>query len=236
MKASSFLFFSVVSICYITSAVSGAETWAGPSTLSPIPAAGVLIDGHSGQSISFSEAVENVMPGDIVVLGEEHGTTVQPEIQLQVMQALRDQGLSVSAGLEFYEYPWQKFVDQYRAGALSETDFLADIGWGPNNFPFSSYRGQTVFPALGEAFTIALNIPQAVVDQIAQGGVQSLTADEKALMPPHFTLGDALYFQRFKLFFVFCNFILFTPLVIACTGFILGEERLHGRTAVEFVR
>lgn len=148
------------------------------------------------EPVSLEQALQTVQAGDVVVLGEEHGTKVQPEEQLQVMQALRQKGLKVSVGMEFFDETQQAAVDAWRGGALSEADFLKAIQWG--GFPFDSYRGQAQFPKWGESLTLALNAPRSLTGKIAKTGIAGLSAEDKIMLPPNFALGNAAYFERFK--------------------------------------
>lgn len=161
---------------------------------SAIPANQILAAGT--QKVTLEQAVSGVQTGGVVVLGEEHGTSVMPGQQLQVMQALRARGLKVSVGMEFFEEQQQALVDSWRAGTLAETDFLKAINWG--SLPFSSYRDQALFPLKEESTTIALNAPRELTGKIAKTGIVGLSAEDKAMLPPNFTLGNAAYFERFK--------------------------------------
>lgn len=153
---------------------------------------------HAGadmQATSLEQALATVKAGDIVVLGEQHGTSVQADQQVKVMKQLKDMGLSVSVGLEFFEYLDQSSVYQWRRGLLSEENFLKAIRWG--GFPFSAYREQALFPH--SAWDVrAINAPRSLTGKIAKTGMESLTTEEKGLLPPDFTIGNANYFERFK--------------------------------------
>lgn len=156
-----------------------------------------ILDGHGLNAVNLESALSEVKPGGIVVLGEEHGTKVQPLFQVQVMKTLEKMGHKVSVGMEFLNYPYQPLVDQYRAGSLSEADFLAKVKWG--SFSYEGYKHQILFPKAGQGTTIALNAPAALTSKVAKTGVSSLTPSEAALMPPNFQKGNDLYFDRFRI-------------------------------------
>ena len=158
---------------------------------------GRLLRGADLQNVSVLQATQGISAGDVVVIGEEHGHSMSQAGQLEILRALRARGLRVSVGMEFFEYPFQAQVDQYRAGSLLEKDFLAGIGWG--GFSFDFYREQVLFPQASEGGrTIALNIPRAVTSQVAKKGFASLTPEQQLLLPPNFTRGNDRYFERFK--------------------------------------
>lgn len=148
--------------------------------------------------VTLEQALAMVGPGDVVVIGEEHGNAVCRSQQMRILQTLRSRGLRVSVGMEFLDYPSQGWTDQYRAGLLSEAEFLANVQWG-KGFPFDLYRDQILFPREAEgASTLALNAPRSLTSQVARGGLDSLSPEQKALLPPGLTRGNDRYFERFK--------------------------------------
>lgn len=155
-----------------------------------------LQEGASQKPMTLNEALALVRAGDIVLLGEQHGTAEIAAQQVQVLQQLRAQGLKVSVGMEFFSWSDQGIVSDFHQGRLLEEDFLGKIGWG-QGFPFSAYREQVLFPRIDE-FVIALNAPRTLTGRIAKVGIAGLSASEAQMMPPNFQIGRASYFERFK--------------------------------------
>lgn len=155
-----------------------------------------LIDGVHLQTRQLEEALHGVQPGSVVIIGENHGLAEHQAQQLEILEALRRQGLKVSVGMEFFTYTDQLLVDAYRSGSLAEQDFLKSISWGQPSFDF--YRPQVQFPLATEASqTWALNAPRSLTRKVAQSGLGSLTAAEQALLPPQFSVGRDSYKKRF---------------------------------------
>lgn len=156
----------------------------------------ILEGGHPENRVSLQEIAQRIRPGQIIVMGESHGFKTAQQAQLELMEALRSAGLKVSSGLEFFYYPDQNLVDDYRLGILSEADFLQKIQWGQPAFDF--YRGQALFPRydLGER-TLALNAPRSLTGRVSKGGLAALTPEEQKLLPPGFQLGRESYKKRF---------------------------------------
>lgn len=149
------------------------------------------------EEVSLNDALSTVKPGQVVVLGEQHGTRIQAAQQLQVMEKLKESGHFVSLGMEFFEYPKQSVVDAYRAGDMDEATFLTEVGWG-QGFSYDAYRTQVQFPQVGSEYVIALNAPRSLTGRISRVGMVGLTDDEKKLLPPNWTLGNQKYFERFQ--------------------------------------
>ncbi len=155
-----------------------------------------IFRGNDLQPMTLEAAVDSVSPGSIVVIGENHGLKVHQTQQVSIMQALRNKGLTVSVGMEFFTYTQQDLLNQYRDGQLSEEDFLKKIQWGSPSYEF--YRSQALFPSLEEgAITVALNSPRTLTGKVSKQGLASLSEEEKAILPPQFTLGNDLYKKRF---------------------------------------
>jgi uncharacterized iron-regulated protein len=155
-----------------------------------------LYEGKNLSETTLNQLIDQVKPGTILLLGENHGLASHRDQHIEVLNALRAKGLKVSVGMEFVNYTDQLTLNNYRSGALSELDFLTSIKWGGFNFDF--YRPQILFPELtkGET-TIGLNIPRFVTSKISRQGVDSLTSEEKNLLPPNFELGRDTYRERF---------------------------------------
>ena len=155
-----------------------------------------IFKGDTLDRVGLIEAFQNIPQGSIVVLGENHGFKVHQLQHIAVLDTLRSLGHKVSVGLEFFTYTDQPLVDDYRAGRLSESDFLTAIRWGSPSYDF--YRAQALYPNLAEgAVTWALNAPRSLTSKVAKTGLTSLSPEEAALLPPNFTMGRESYRQRF---------------------------------------
>jgi uncharacterized iron-regulated protein len=166
------------------------------STLGALAAPGGLYSAVTQRPIALDQALSEVRPGTVVIIGENHGLTTHQTQQVVILRSLDYIGYPVSVGMEFFSFPDQDYVDQYRAGTLSEPDFLKDINWGAPDFSY--YRAQTLYPdARHGAATVALNAPRTLTSKVAKTGLDSLTPGELALLPPNFQVGNVAYKTRF---------------------------------------
>jgi uncharacterized iron-regulated protein len=140
-----------------------------------------LYDGKNLSQTQLNVLIDQIQPGTILLLGENHGLANHRDQHLEVLSALRAKGLKVSVGMEFVNYTDQLLLNNYRSGQISEAEFLTSIKWG--GFGFEFYRPQILFPELTrQETTIGLNIPRAVTSKISR---------------PHFELGRDSYRERF---------------------------------------
>lgn len=154
-----------------------------------------LYDGSTGQALALDQVVQGVRPGQIVVVSEEHDLPRHHENQLAVLQALKHLNLKISVGLEFLSYPDQPLVDRYVRGEILEEEFLWAVHW--DGYPFEWYRPLILFPLESGGHTRALNAPAALTTALARKGLDGLSAEERAWLPPDFHLGNDPYFERF---------------------------------------
>lgn len=155
-----------------------------------------ILDGASLKTVTLEQSISSVMPGSIVIIGENHAQLTHQSEQLAVMQALRNKGLKVSVGLEFFTYIHQALVNQYRQGQLAEANFLKYIQWA--GFSYEFYRAQAIFPDFNEgAMTVALNAPRSLTGKVSKMGLGALTPEDMLLLPPHFAQGRESYKERF---------------------------------------
>lgn len=165
------------------------------SLFCPVLAFSQLYDGQKLAPATLEALVSRVMPGTVVLLGENHGLAAHRDQHLQILQELRKKGLKISVGLEFINYTDQPAVDLYRNQKLSEEEFLKTIAWA--GFGFEFYRPQLNFPDPQTEFSLGLNIPRTITSHISKNGIGSLTPEELSLMPPDFALGRDSYKERF---------------------------------------
>lgn len=168
------------------------------SARAELPAQEAVWDQKAQTWITPQELAARVK-GSLVVFGEEHAVEgslserVHHENQKRLLQFLDD---DVSVGMEFYAYPTQPAVDGYLAGTMNEADFLKAVEWGGNFFDL--YKPQTLYPRDHRGVTVALNMPRAISGKVAKQGPDSLSEQERALLPPIWEKGSAPYFERFS--------------------------------------
>ena len=156
-----------------------------------------LYTGDSLQPVSVSQALSQVTAGTIIIVSELHDHAPHHRHQLQVLQELQQAGApGISVGMEFFQYTKQPILDSYLNGGLDDKEFLQQVGWGGNKW--DNYRPQVLFPLQAGGTTWALNAPRDVTSKVARSGIGSLTPEESALLPPNWSLGNDLYYERFK--------------------------------------
>lgn len=165
-------------------------------SFSSIACASGMIWSSDGKVSSYEQMIQSLITRRVIILGENHGLKTHQNQHLMILNSLRQAGLQIHVGLEFFSYPNQPQVEAYKKGVLSEEEFLEAIKWQSPSYDY--YRGQALFPqeSLGEG-TWALNAPRSLTSQVARKGLESLSYELKQLLPPDFQLGRDSYKKRF---------------------------------------
>lgn len=162
------------------------------SAILPLSVFAQIYEGETSAQIELNQVIEQIKPGQILVIGEMHGLKPVHDQQMGILQALREQGHKIAVGMEFFNYTDSSLIASFRKGELTEEDFKSAIKWGSTDF--SLYGPQLLFGEEG----FGINMPRSVTSQISKNGLVSLTQEQQLLMPPNFELGNEGYKRRFN--------------------------------------
>lgn len=87
-------------------------------------------------------------------------------------------------GLEMVKRPYQPWLDRYVAGEIDEETFLKGAEWRRRwGFDFALYRPILRYARDNRIPLVALNIKDEITRQVARQGIESLSPDDRALLP-----------------------------------------------------
>ncbi|TVM36422.1 ChaN family lipoprotein [Oceanidesulfovibrio marinus] len=142
-----------------------------------------LWDVANGRELSIEAAVPDLAKAEFVYVGEVHDEYATHLAQLAVIRALREAGHEVVVGLEMFERRDQETLDRWLAGKLPEREFIEAFrrNWGrlwPQYRDIFLYCRENGVPMAG------LNVPRSVTRKVASQGFESLTEEERGMLPP----------------------------------------------------
>jgi uncharacterized iron-regulated protein len=126
-----------------------------------------------------------VWRSQVVYVGETHDQPLDHQAQLAALKAMRiARGSKIAVGFEMLDSTLQPVLDDYAAGKLTEEEFLAKVDWKKAwGFDFAMYKPLFDMIVQNKLRALALNVPHGVVSKIARGGLESLSSDERKLLP-----------------------------------------------------
>lgn len=136
-------------------------------------------------SAPLDSMLDRLAEADVVFVGEEHDHALGHALELRVLAGLAARRPRLALSLEMFERDVQLVLDEYLAGMISESAFLAAARPWPNYK--ADYRPLVEFCRERRLPVIAANTPRRYVSAVGKGGQQALAAlprASRAFLPP----------------------------------------------------
>ena len=147
--------------------------------------------------ISLPDVIARVSGKKIVYVGENHDRFSNHASELEVIKTLYEKNKKIAIGMEMFQKPFQKVLDEYIAGAIDERAMLKGTEyfkrWG---FDYNLYRPILVFAREKGIPVIALNIRREITEKVSREGIGSLPSSDIAELPSQIDLSDESYKER----------------------------------------
>ncbi len=148
---------------------------------------------------TLSEVIERVADKKIIYVGEAHDRFSHHVMELEIIKELHRRGKRIAIGMEMFQKPFQKVVDDYIEGRIDERAFLKGTEyfkrWG---LDYNLYRPILLFARSEKIPVVALNQRQEIVDKVFRSGLNSLSEEEKKPIPSRMDFSYDAYRERLK--------------------------------------
>ncbi len=135
----------------------------------------------------------------IIYIGELHGFYHHHLNQLEIIKRLHALNPKLAIGLEYFQIPYQQYLDQYVAGDISEQTMLEKTEYYQRwRYDYRHYRPILSFAKERKIPLIALNAPDEVTSKVAHIGIDRLTAEEKQYISTSIDRSDQAYRKRLR--------------------------------------
>jgi len=133
----------------------------------------------------------------VVFVGEQHDRYEHHLTQLEIIRRLHQRDPQLAIGMEAFQQPFQRDLDAYIAGELSEQELLRDSEYYARwRFDFRLYAPILRYAREHRLPVVALNLPEEITRQVGRGGIQSLSEQDRAQIPANIDRSDSEYKQR----------------------------------------
>jgi len=132
--------------------------------------------------IPLPEFVEKMKGVRIVFAGEVHNKKSHHKLQLDMIRALNEAGVDLAIGVEMFSREDQQDLDRWIWGSMEEDEFIGVYKrqW---RLPWSQYRDIFLYAREHRVPVVALNVPRKLIHQVFSEGAESLTDEQKELLP-----------------------------------------------------
>ncbi len=132
-------------------------------------------------------------------MGEYHDRFAHHNVQLQVIKSLHQKDPKLAIGMEMFQRPFQKTLDDYLGGAIDEREFLKQSEYFKRwVFDYNLYKPILDYARAEKIPVVALNLTREIVEKVSKSGMDALSDDEKKALPLQMDFSDDDYRGRLK--------------------------------------
>ncbi len=155
------------------------------------PSYAQTMENYCATQFPTSQCVDNlqkILPklkkANVVYLGETHDSFEDHKNQLKIIQELYKNNQQITIGMEMFQRPFQKVVNQYIAGKINEVELVKKsefkTRWG---FDWELYAPILRFAKQKKISVLALNTPTEITRKVSREGYEKLSNSEKKSIP-----------------------------------------------------
>ena len=138
----------------------------------------------------------------VVFIGEQHNQFSNHLNQLKIIKAMVKAGEKVAIGMEMFQEPYQKYLDEYIAGKISEKEMLKKTEYFKRwKYNYHFYRPIILYAKKMGLPLVALNIEKEITKKVVREGIDSLDAAQKRRVPDSIDFSNTRYKDELRLIF-----------------------------------
>jgi len=137
-----------------------------------------------GDRLDIEKITEMAAGYDYILVGEGHRNTWDHKVQQQLLKGLSEAGDGPVLGLEMVAVDMQPVLDDFCEGLVEIDALPEELEWTEKwGYNFALFRGHFEIAKNHGLPVAGLNVPTYVTRKISKDGLDSLTDEEKALLP-----------------------------------------------------
>lgn len=169
-----------------------------PVATAPISVPGIRVLDAAGRTTTFDALIARAAQADVVFFGEQHDDPETHRVEFGLLDALGRTGRPIVLSLEMFERDVQGVLDDYLAGRISESDFLARSR--PWDRYVTDYRPMVELAKERGWPVIASNVPRPMASAVGRAGLaylDTIPAPQRAHAARDIQCPDDAYRVRF---------------------------------------
>ena len=135
----------------------------------------------------------------VVFIGEQHTRYDHHLTQLEIIRRLHALHPQLAIGMEMFQQPFQRYLDEYVAGSIDEQAMLRATEYYRRwRMDYRLYAPILRYAREHRLPVIALNVPTELTHKVAHVGLGGLNDEDRQQLPADIAPADAAYRQRLK--------------------------------------
>ncbi len=143
--------------------------------------------------------MEQIDDARVILVGETHTRWDHHLVQLEILKLLYQKSAKLAIGVEWFQQPYQKHLDAYIAGEMSEQEMLQLTAYFERwRFDYRLYRPIMQYAREHNIPIIALNASRELSTALSKSGFDDLSAELKDQLPESYDWSDKEYEKRLR--------------------------------------
>ncbi len=147
----------------------------------------------------FDNLIDNIKDSKVIFVGENHTLYSNHVNQLKIIKALYESGKKVAIGMEMFQQPFQKYLDLFIDGKISEKEMLKKTEYFKRwKYDYNLYRPIILYAKKHKIKIVALNVRKEISKKVAKEGIDALTKKEMKELPKSMDFTNLVYRQYMR--------------------------------------
>ncbi len=154
------------------------------------------------QAQKLSKVIQKIAKNKIVFIGEKHTEFASHLNQLKIIKAMYKHNKKLAIGMEMFQKPFQKYLDAFIAGKISEKEMLKKTEYFTRwKYDYELYRPIILFAKEKKLPIVALNVDRDKTKKVVSEGMDALSKKQKAQIPNAINFENEKYKKQLRSIF-----------------------------------
>ena len=154
------------------------------------------------QTRSVQQTMAELKSARVVLVGETHDRLDHHMVQLEVLKQMHRQSPRIAIGVEWFQQPFQQYLDDYIAGRIEEEEMLHLTGYFERwRYDYRLYQPILDYAREHDIPIIALNASRELTRGLSEDGFDDLDDDLRAQLPSGYDWSNEAYDQHLRAMF-----------------------------------
>ncbi len=161
---------------------------------------GVTVEAvETRKNLDLNDIFEKIRNQRLIFVGESHTAYAHHVTQLEVIRRLYETRGELIIGMEMFQRPYQKYLDQYIQGTIDEEEMLAKTEYFTRwKYEYNLYRDILQFARTKKIPVVALNLQAEIIRKVTRQGITALAEEEAAAIPKDIDMTNQDYRQSME--------------------------------------
>jgi len=147
----------------------------------------------------LNDILGDIVKSRVVFVGEKHTQFSSHLNQLKIIKAMYKKNRHLAIGMEMFQKPFQKYLDEFIIGKITEKEMLKKTEYFKRwKYDYELYRPIIIFAKEKRIPIIALNIDRDITKKVVNNGLDALSKKQRSQVADSINFANTKYKQQLK--------------------------------------